>query len=198
MELQKLESNMKINKHVIIAGASRCGKTTLSLRLSKLGFVHYKMDSIKRGIDNNFWDHYHDDWKVVSPHMCHLIKMIIEENQLDIVRDKEYYCIDTCHIYPNDIAECNLKNTIIIFLGYTDLNIDEKIRDIRKYDDKTWSDKLTDEEFKPYLEEGIKYSREAKEMCCKYNIKYFDVSKNFNKVIEEAYQFIINELKKNG
>ena len=43
-------------KHIIIAGASRSGKTTLALKLAKHGFVHYKMDSIKRGIDDNFHD----------------------------------------------------------------------------------------------------------------------------------------------
>ena len=43
-------------KHVIIAGASRSGKTTLSLKLRERGFTHYKMDTIKRGLDNNFYD----------------------------------------------------------------------------------------------------------------------------------------------
>ena len=41
-------------KHIIIAGASRSGKTTLALKFKKEGFVHYKMDTIKRGLDNNF------------------------------------------------------------------------------------------------------------------------------------------------
>ena len=34
-------------KHIIIAGASRSGKTTLALKLAKHGFIHYKMDSKK-------------------------------------------------------------------------------------------------------------------------------------------------------
>ena len=65
-------------KNVIIAGCSRCGKTTLSKYLKdKYGLTHYKMDSIKRGIDKNFWDGYKDDWEKVSPHIAHLIKQII-------------------------------------------------------------------------------------------------------------------------
>ena len=76
-------------KHIIIAGAARSGKTMMALKLGQEGFVHYKMDSIKRGIDNNFWDNYKDNWKKVSPHMAYLIKTIIDENQSDIVKNKE-------------------------------------------------------------------------------------------------------------
>ena len=36
--------------HIIIAGCARSGKTTLSLMLNKYGYVHYKMDSIKKRI----------------------------------------------------------------------------------------------------------------------------------------------------
>ena len=30
--------------HIIIAGAARAGKTTLSVMLNKYGYTHYKMD----------------------------------------------------------------------------------------------------------------------------------------------------------
>ena len=132
-------------KHVILAGASRCGKTTISLKLKNLGLVHYKMDSIKRGIDKNFWDGYKDDWVSVSPHMAKLINVMLSDYQTDIVKDKEYYLIDTCEM----IYGINL---------------------------------------------GIEYSKIVKEECKKNNIKYFDISKNFNKVLNEIYEYIINEL----
>ena len=41
---------------------------------------------------------------------------------------------------------------------------------------------------------GIEYSKIVKEDCKKYNIKYFDISKNFKKVLKEIYDYIINEL----
>jgi adenylate kinase family enzyme len=185
----------KYKKHIILAGGSRCGKTTLAMKLSKLGFVHYKMDTIKRGIDRNFWNHYRDDWRVVSPHMGHLIKTIIVENQSDIVRGKEYYCIDTCHIYPSDLAKYNLKDTIIVFFGYINIDIEKKIRDIRKYDKKLWSSELSDDDLRDYLKTGIDYSKEAKEECEKYNIKFFDTGRNFKKVIKEAEKYILDELR---
>ena len=187
---------MKYKKHIILAGGSRCGKTTLSMKLSKLGFVHYKMDTIKRGIDRNFWDKYKSEWREVSPHMAHLIKVMIEDNQSDIVRGREFYCIDTCHVYPVDLVKCDLKDTVIVFFGYIDIDIEKKIRDIRKYDRKLWSSKLSDEELREYLQTGIDYSKEAKEECDKYGIKFFDTGRNFKKVMKEAKEYILNELKK--
>lgn len=181
-------------KHIIIAGASRCGKTTLSLKLCKSGFTHYKMDSIKRGIDNNFWNGYKDDWKKVSPHIAKLISVMLNDYQTDIVKDKEYYLIDTCHLYPSDIIKYDLKNTIIIFIGYSKINIDKKLQQIRKYDNGVWSNAVSDNEMKYGISLGIEYSKIAKEECEKYNIKYFDISKNFKKVLKEIYDYIINEL----
>ena len=183
-------------KNIIIAGCSRCGKTTLSMKLGKEGFVHYKMDSIKRGIDRNFWDHYQDDWDIVSPYMAHLIATMIKDNQTDIVKGKEYYCIDTCHLYPVDIAQCDLKDVVIVFLWNLNENIDKKIRDIRKYDKNSWSNSFSDEDLKPYVEWGVWYRKKVKEQCEQYHIQFFDTGTNYRKVLKEAYDYIENELKK--
>lgn len=181
-------------KHIIIAGAARSGKTMMALKLGQEGFVHYKMDSIKRGIDNNFWNNYKDNWKKVSPHMAYLIKTIIDENQSDIVKGKEFYCIDTCHIYPRDIAKYNLKNTIIVFMGYCNINIDDKIKNIRQYDINTWSTKKTDEDLKNDTKMDIEYSKEAKKECEELGIKFFDTSINFEQTLYDIYKYIKDEL----
>ena len=88
--------------HVIIAGAARSGKTTLSLMLNEYGFTHYKMDSIKRGmcetqvLDPNEWDK-------ISSIMCSIINRIIEDYKTDTNYLKEKYLFDTPFLYPKDI-----------------------------------------------------------------------------------------------
>ena len=181
-------------KHIIIAGCGRCGKTTLCLKLSKFGFVHYKMDSIKRGIDRNFWDKYQADWKEVSPHMSKLISRMIYENETDIVKNKEYYLIDTIHIYPEDLAKYDLKNTVIVFLGFANTTVDKKLKQIRKYDKDVWTTKVDDEKMRYDTKLSIEYSKEAKEQCEQLGIKYFDVSKNFKKVQKEIYDYLLKEV----
>ena len=176
-------------KNVIIAGSSRCGKTTISKYLKdKYNLTHYKMDSIKRGIDKNFWDGYKDDWKKVSPHMAHLINTIINE------REDEYLVIDTCHLYPEDIFKYNLKDTVIVFVGHDQISVEEKLNQIRKYDTHAWTNKKDDEYMKYSTLLGIEYSIEAKSQCEKLHMKYFDTSFDFLKVKEEIIKYIEGEL----
>lgn len=186
-----------MKKHIIIAGASKSGKTTLSLKLAKKGFVHYKMDSIKRGIDNNFCEAIRDvTWRQSSPKMAHLIGTMIRDNETDSVKDKEFYLIDTCHLFPKDIVKENLENTVIIFIGYTELNPEKKLKYMRSHDKSNlWTSKASDERNIYNLELGIPYSKAVKEECEEVGIKYFDTSKNFKKNINEAYKYILNEMK---
>jgi len=182
-------------KNVIIAGASRCGKTTLSMMLSKIGMIHYKMDSIKRGVDGNFYDKSNEDWHILSPKISHLISTIIKDSKTDVICDKEWYVIDTCHLYPKDIVNENLEDTIVIFIGHPNSDNNEKMKNIRKYDPKNqWTHKLSDKELKEHIKLGKEYSKEAYKECKKYGIPFFDVSANYLQTIEDAYNYIIEKL----
>ena len=74
----------KLNRHVIIAGTPRAGKTTICLELLKYGFVHYKMDSIKRGICEAFGYDQHD-WDFLNEKIAKIINTIINENKTDTI-----------------------------------------------------------------------------------------------------------------
>lgn len=179
--------------HVIIAGAARAGKTTLSLMLNEHGFTHYKMDSIKRGICESYLLKY-DDWKDVSPIMCTIINRIIEDNKTDTNYLKEKYLFDTPFLYPKDIQYINTEDTKVIFLGYAHIDVDEEVRLIRENDlENYWTTKISDEELSRWTYDNIEFSKYLEEECKKYNIKYFDTSKDREKVLEEALKYIINE-----
>lgn len=179
--------------HVIIAGAARSGKTTLSLMLNKYGYTHYKMDSIKRGICESLLLEY-DGWEKVSPIMCTIINRIIEDNKTDTNYLKEKYLFDTPFLYPKDIENINIENTKVIFLGYAHIDVDEEVKLIRENDlDNYWTTKISDEELKKWTYDNIEFSKYLEEECKKYGIKYYDTSENRDKVLEEALNYIINE-----
>lgn len=181
-------------KHIIIAGASRSGKTTLSLLLRKKGFVHYKMDSIKRGLDYNFYEGKIKLWSDASPKMAHLISTIINECQTDIIKNFEWYVIDTCHLYPRDIIKQNLSKTIIIFLGYPNLTVEEKMYQIRTYDPmEQWTHMVSDEQLKINIKRDIDFSKEVEQECKEYGIPFFDTGTNYQKTMASIYKFLKNE-----
>lgn len=171
-------------KHIIIAGCSRTGKTMLSNSFLKMGYIPYRMDSIKRAIYESF-SLEKEDWKYVSPKMAHLIATIISKSP-----SHEFCCIDTCHLYPEDIINECIENTIIIFLGYPDINKNQKLKLVRKYDINTWTSHKSDQEMLDNIELGIKYSIEAKRQCKILGIPFFDTTYDFSTTINNAYDYI--------
>ena len=178
--------------HVIIAGAARSGKTTLSLMINKYGFTHYKMDSIKRGICESYLLKY-DDWKDVSPVMCTIINRIIEDNKTDTNYLKEKYLFDTPFLYPKDIKMINTEDTFVLFLGCAHISVEDAFNNIRKNDkEHYWTNKISDEELKKETYDNIEFSKYLEEECKKYNIRYYDTSVDRDKVFNEIINDIIN------
>ena len=75
-------------------------------------------------------------------------------------------------------------------MGYCDITIEDKIKNIRKYDIDTWSSKKDDNDLINDTKLDIEYSKEAKKQCEELNIKFFDTSKNFEKTLYSIYQYI--------
>lgn len=177
-------------KHVIIAGPGRSGKTDISMNLARRGFIHYKMDSIKRGLDNNFYDGF-ITFRDISPKMAHLIKTIIMEVETDIIKDIEHYVIDTCHLYPKDIVKENLQNTVIVFVGYPSISPEEKLFYVRSHDKvNQWTNSMSDEELLKWLKCGIEYSKEVERQCLELGIPFFDTGYDYDEVVEKVLRYI--------
>ena len=182
--------NKQLNRHVIIAGTPRAGKTTVCLELLKYGFVHYKMDSIKRGICEVFGYDQHD-WDFLNEKIAKIINIIIKENKTDTIAGLEYYAIDTCHVLPKDVALFD-ENILVIYLGYADISVEDKFNEIRLNDKKHyWSSKVSNENLRRMIEANINLSKEIREECNRLNIKYFDTSFNREMVLKEVIGYII-------
>ena len=182
-------------KHIIIAGIPRAGKTTICLELAKYGFTHYKMDSIKRGICNIFNLNQHD-WASISPKIAELINVIIEENKTDTTKGKEYYVIDTCHLLPRDLINIP-KDVLIIYLGYKDISLEEKVKELKKWDkDYYWSNGLSDEELINMLDANIKFSKVIAKKCKENSILYFDTSYNRDVVLKKVLNIVLESCTK--
>ena len=89
----------------------------------------------------------------------------------------------------------NLENTIIVFLGYTNINKEEKLKFIRKYDSNNiWTSKYDDSQLLHDIDLCIQYSEEVKKQCEELNIPFFDTSDNFSEVLDEVCMYIESEL----
>ena len=183
-----------MKKHIIIAGASRSGKTTLATRLKDLGYIHYTMDSIKRGIYNgNFMEGKGSNWKEVSPKMTKLIERLIQDNKEDINYNVEFYVIDVGTIYPEDAITLNkMDNVILMFLGYPDVDVSWKVHQMQKYDKalNSWTKNLPEDQITGMVNFSVGFSREVRKQCLENNIMFFDTGYNQKEVLDEIYKKI--------
>ena len=183
-----------MKKHIIIAGASRSGKTTLATRLKDLGYIHYTMDSIKRGIYNgNFMKGKGSNWKEVSPKMTKLIERLIQDNKEDINYNVEFYVIDVGTIYPEDAVTLNkMDNVILMFLGYPDVDVSWKVHQMQKYDKalNSWTKNLPEDQITGMVNFSVGFSKEVRKQCLENNIMFFDTGYNQKEVLDEIYKKI--------
>ena len=182
-----------MKKHVIIAGAARSGKTTLSLKLGQKGYTHYKMDSIKRGICDIFNLDQHN-WKKLSPMIARLMNVMIKENETDTGYEFEKYVLDTPHLFPKDVHFIDTSSTIVIFLGYAYIDPNEQLLMMKKYDkDNYWTKEYSDEQLLGMIKANIEFSKYLEEECRKLNILYFDTSYHRDEVLCEIENLIISQ-----
>ena len=71
----------------------------------------------------------------------------------------------------------------IIFVGYPNIDVDEKVKNIRKYDINGWTTKKSDGELKVIINKLKDISNIIKQECDKYNFTFIDTSNNFEYVI---------------
>ncbi len=184
-----------MKKHIIIAGASRSGKTTLATKLKELGYIHYTMDSIKRGIYNdNFAKGRGSNWEEVSPKMAKILERLILDNMNDINYNVEFYAIDIGPLFPKDVIELNkMDNVIIMFLGYPQIDVSWKVEQMIKYDRiiNSWSRDFSQEELEIMINFNIEFSKRIQQQCLENNIMFFDTGYNQNEVLKEIYNKIV-------
>jgi hypothetical protein len=99
---------------------------------------------------------------------------ILPEQVMELIKD-----------YPNDIKTC--------FVGFHEISPEEKLRLIRTFKQEIdWTDNHSDDQMMKYVNMMIPFSKYLKGECLKYNLKFFDISKDFEKVHKEIYDYLVN------
>lgn len=102
--------------------------------------------------------------------------------------------IEGTNFLPKYLKEFATNNKFrILFLGYSEVEPERKFKDIRTFPGKhdEWTKEISDHNLKKMVAEFIEISKYFKSECALYGIKYFDTSKNFNSVIEQAAEYLV-------
>lgn len=176
---------------IIVAGASRSGKSLLAIQLcQKHNFNYYPLDPVISTLENLYPEtkiKHQDDNLYFSPVIAEFIKELIghlEYEGLDLI-------LDTYQLYPQDYHKVfPARNVPIIYLGYPDLTPERKLNHIKAQQRKEdWTADTDDQALCVILEDFIRESLVMKDQCEELDIPFFDTGMDFKKGINKAYTY---------
>ena len=79
------------------------------------------------------------------------------------------------------------------FLGYADIDVDEKVREVNAHGEPTgdWLMNESQEGIHRHIENMVGYSRKVRQQCANCNVSYFDTSSDFLKTLDQATQYLL-------
>ena len=184
----------------LISGASRSGKTIIANHLLKQRQIPYlSLDWLVMGFTNGIPEYgIHDRLlpNEIADKLWNFLKAMCE-SMLWLGGD---YVIEGEAILPElvkDLFDQYPDQINICFVGYTDIDPDRKLTEIRTYsDDKNdWLTKESDPYIYDHIENMVTHSRRIKDDCEKYDLRYVDTSTDFTGSIEEATEYLLRENK---
>lgn len=194
-------------KNIIIMGTGRAGKTTTS-KMLKEKYKEYNLlhsDSVKWGIirgqgkEEYYETHIDEQKEFEHSEMYQKILLEIFKSLCDKNKDKNKYpyILESGQLSPALVNELiNFDNTCVVCLGLGDFDVEDVINLCREHDvPDDWSYNIPYEDLKSHAKKWIETNEEFKKDCPKYGIKYFDTTKDREKILNEVVDFISKEIE---
>ncbi len=189
-----------MKKHIIIAGETRAGKSTISQHISKTyGYQHISMDSIIAGIENAFPEAGINSCANIPPlnNLYHIsgkiapfIRAMMDSGEYD---ELDYgMVLDIYQLLPQDYVKY-IDNSIcdIFYFVMADVTPEERFNLIKKYDTpKDYHFYMADDEIMRDCISIVEISKLLKEQCLQFGLPCFETSRNRNDVIDEFIKSI--------
>jgi len=206
-------------KNIIIAGASRAGKTTLATRLNEeLNYFVVSLDKIVATFGRAYpqldirlhWD-YEKMKDNLAPFLGHFLGVFsdfrhIEDEQnfrARIIKGNRFVLEGTAFnfdIISSVLSMYGIKelkdNFILIGLVQNKKTADEFVRDFKKYDtEDDWTYGWSDEELREYaISRALPFNREMTELFTKYGFTVYDTSIERERVLAQIIYDIKSQI----
>lgn len=178
-------------KNIAIFGSARSGKSTLSKMIVKK-FPNYQIyvgDDIRGAFDDVF-PALDINSRGGSGMIDAFPRYVSDLFHRSIKRNIGVfnYIVETCDIKPEKAKELfERDDTIVLFLGVSNITIEKHFQDIRKYETKNdWTYDRTDDNLLKHCSYWIPESKKIKEECERLNLWYVDTSTNREEVLEKT------------
>lgn len=180
----------------IVSGASRAGKTMIAKKiLQRMQIPYMSLDWLVMGFTDGLPEYgIHD--KLMPDEIAEKLWRFLNPILENMVWSGIDYVIEGEAILPDLIAafaDAHPHSLEACFLGYTDLDVDRKLMDIREHPlgEGDWLIEEDDEYIRRHIENMISHSRLIKDSCERFKMRYFDTSADFLATVDEATGFLL-------
>jgi len=183
----------------LVSGTSRSGKTLLARKvLADKRIPYLSLDWLMMGFNDGIPEYgiNHLLWpneiaEKMSPFLRGMIGCMLVDG-MD-------YVIEGEALLPQlaaDLIEKHPDKVRAVFVGYTEINIEDKVALVKKHRDSEddWLTSESDEYIRDHIGNMIAYSKMIKEGCNKNGLSFFDTSEDFLGAIEAATDFLVGDL----
>lgn len=183
----------------LVSGTSRSGKTLIARKiLADKKIPYLSLDWLMMGFNDGIPEYgiHHLLWpNEIAEKMGPFLQGMINSMLVDDVD----YVIEGEAMLPQlvaDLVEKNPDKIRTVFVGYTRINVRDKVALVKKYADgeNDWLTNEPDEYIRDHIENMIAYSKTIKIGCEECGLSYFDTSEDFPGAIEAATDYLVGDL----
>ena len=178
-----------------ISGASRSGKTIIAKKIStQKGIPYLSLDWIMMGFTNGIPEYgVHD--KLFPDDIAKRLWSFLNAMFESMIAVNTDCIIEGEALLPELIIQLSKKHpgkTRVCFLGYLDVDIDQKVQEIRDFSSKEndWLADKSDAYVVDHVNNMIAHSKTIKQSCEENNVQYFDTSENFLQALEDVIIYL--------
>ena len=176
----------------LIGGSIRTGKSNLSNKILRNKQISVISTDVIIGLLRNYVKKDFSDPRPnfiqkaenFYPHLKEFIKA-------NLILGNNDYVYEGDIILPEQVNSLSKEFYVkACFLGFSQVNIDTLKQHIG---DHKWLDELSEDELTELPQKIVDTSKFIEDECKKYNLKYFDLSIDYDKEHELAYQYLTGE-----
>ena len=180
-------------KNIFIGGVAKSGKSRLSTELcKKYNMNHIPVDYFASSFKHNFPSIGITSNVIIDEESSKLLALFLSRFiKIAESNEDELFVLDSAHILPQDIIKyLDRDKWDIYYLGYPNMTAQEKIEEVKNYNDGGWINKRTEEELLDTFNKLIELSKDIKNTCIENDINFIDTSNN------DILQIINDNIKK--
>ena len=178
----------------LIGGTARSGKSTVrKLLCQKYQISGISTDHITQMMAIALPEYnlnFDSKWQIGFEKMNELIKALVTHHP-----DNQDFVIEGWQISPSLIKiyqEYSRNHLRICILGCSQADLNQKMLDIRQNPSyNEWTNKYSDQELEKLVKELIQTSKRHKKECEEFGVQYFETSKDFEKITQEAADYLV-------